>query len=144
MRNKEKYLLVATFLEGNYYYTINNINQTLILFNFKGKNFPRRLKTQLYVEAKFDREQLVTDPVEHNENLEINQELAWELDKKALQQHKLQRSVIKVNCFAVTSDCKKENVGYFVLDIRSAPDYVGVSIKHKKIKIFISKFILET
>jgi hypothetical protein len=51
------------------------------------------------------------------------------LDKKALQQHKLQRSVIKVNCFAASNDGKKENIGYFVLDIRSAPDYIGVSFK---------------
>jgi hypothetical protein len=49
------------------------------------------------------------------------------LDRKALQQHKLQRSVIKVNCFAATNDGKKENIGYFVLDTRSAPDYIGVS-----------------
>ena len=107
MRNKEKYLLVATFS----------------------------------VEAKFDREQLVTDPVEHNENLEINQELAWELDKKALQQHKLNRSVVKVNCLALTSDGKKENVGYFVLDIRSAPDYIGVSSLGAKINAKMNTLI---
>lgn len=101
------------------------------------------------MEAKFDREQLSTDPIEHNESLEINQELAWELDKKALQQHKLQRSVIKVNCFSVSaSDGKKENIGYFVLDIRSAPDYVGVSrtrLGHEMTFYLICRFIkLET
>lgn len=111
MKKQDKYLLVASFLEA--------------------KNFPKRAKTQLIVEAKFDDAQLSSDPVEHNENLEINQELAWELDRKALQQHKLQRSVIKVNCCAITGDLNKENVGYFVLDIRSAPEGIGVCIFDK-------------
>jgi centrosomal protein CEP120 len=105
---KEKYLLVCSFLDG--------------------KNFPRRLKTQFIIEAKFDGEQLTTDPVEHSDNLEINQELAWELDKKTLHAHKLQRSVIKCNCYAIGSaDSKKEMCGYFVLDVRSAPESIGVS-----------------
>lgn len=102
MKTKEKLLLVASFLEG--------------------KNFPKKTKTQFVVEAKFDGEQLTTDPVDHNENLEINQELAWELDKKALQQHKLNRSVIKCTCYTVGNDLKKENVGYFVLDVRTTPE----------------------
>ena len=80
-----------------------------------------RKKTQFVIEAKFDNEQLSSDPVDHDENIEINQELAWELDKKALHQHRLQRSAIKVNCFAV-GESFKENIGYFVLDIRSAAE----------------------
>ena len=73
---KEKYLLVVSFLEG--------------------RQFPRRPKTKLLIEAKFDGEQLATDAVDHVESIEVNQELAWELDKKTLQTHKLQRSCIKV------------------------------------------------
>ena len=76
---KEKYLLVVSFLEG--------------------RQFPRRPKTKLLIEAKFDGEQLSTDPVDHVDSIEVNQELAWELDKKSLQMHKLQRSCIKVSIF---------------------------------------------
>ncbi len=41
--------------------------------------------------------------------------------------HRLQRSAIKANCYAV-GDGFKENVGYIVLDIRSAPEGNGVSL----------------
>ena len=102
----DKYLLVVSFLEG--------------------RNFPKLNKTKLIIEAKFDAEQLTTDPVEHNEIIEVNQELAWELDKKSLQMHKLQRSCIKAICYAV-KESSKENIGYVVLDVRSAPDGLGVS-----------------
>ncbi|CAF0771183.1 unnamed protein product [Brachionus calyciflorus] len=102
-KNIEKYLLVVSFLEG--------------------ENFPNR-SAKFIIEAKFDGEQLSTDPVDHNETIEINQELAWGLDKKSLQLHKLQRSCIKANCFSVT-DTSKENIGYIVLDIRSAPEAHG-------------------
>lgn len=103
-KNKEKHLLVVSFLEG--------------------KNFVKRSRVKFIVEAKFDGEQLGTDPVEHNEVIEINQELAWELDKKSLHMHRLQRSAIKAICYAVT-DSSKENIGYVVLDIRSAPEGIG-------------------
>jgi len=59
---KEKHLLVVSFLEG--------------------KSFTKRHKVKFLIEAKFDGEQLATDPVDHDETIEINQELAWELDKK--------------------------------------------------------------
>ena len=85
----------------------------------------KRSRVKFIVEAKFDGEQLGTDPVEHNEVIEINQELAWELDKKSLHMHRLQRSAIKAICYAVT-DSSKENIGYVVLDIRSAPEGIGV------------------
>lgn len=81
------------------------------------------------IEAKFDGELLTTDPVEHGEVIEINQELAWEIDRKALQLHKLQRSCIKASCFAISENSGKverENVGYVVLDVRSAPENVQV------------------
>lgn len=94
-----------------------------------GNNFPKRARTKFVVEAKFDGEQLSTDPVEHNEVVEINQELAWEIDKKGLQLHKLQRSCIKANCFALNEATGvKEPVGYVVLDVRSAPDGIQVYI----------------
>ncbi|KAH9488810.1 hypothetical protein Btru_064837 [Bulinus truncatus] len=101
MASSTKYLAVISVLEG--------------------RGFPKRSKHQLIVEAKFDGELLATDPVPHVESPDINQELAWELDKKALQQHRLQRSSIKIQCYAYdTETTMKESVGYIVLDLRSA------------------------
>ena len=109
---RDKFLLVVSFIEG--------------------RNFPRRPKCKLVVEARFGGEQLTTDPVDHSDALEINQELAWELDKKSLQMHKLQRSCIKCVCYAIgeSTPALKENIGYLVLDVRSASDGVGKSKFH--------------
>ena len=63
---------------------------------FAGRRFPRRPKHQIIVEAKFDGETLCTDPIDHKESPNFTTELAWELDKKALHQHKLQRTPIKL------------------------------------------------
>ena len=70
------------------------------------------------VDAKFDGEILITDPVEFSSTPDINQELAWELDKKTFQQHKLQRSVIKCNAYVTATSGSRENIGYFMIDIR--------------------------
>lgn len=53
-----------------------------------GRHFPKRPKHLLVVEAKFDGEQLATDPVEHTDQPEFATELAWEIDRKALHQHR--------------------------------------------------------
>jgi len=58
------------------------------LHSFTGRFFPKRPKHMLVVEAKFDGEQLATDPVEHADQPEFATELAWELDRKALHQHR--------------------------------------------------------
>ncbi len=43
------------------------------------------------------------------------------MDKKGLHQHRLQRTSIKVQCYAVDPNTTvKEAVGYVVLDLRSA------------------------
>lgn len=49
---------------------------------------------------------------------DINQELAWELDKKTFQHHKLQRSVIKCNVYSSRPSGERENLGYFILEVR--------------------------
>ncbi|XP_056393317.1 centrosomal protein of 120 kDa isoform X2 [Hyla sarda] len=96
----------------------------------------------LVVEAKFDGEQLSTDPVPHLEQPQFTTELAWELDRKALHQHRLQRTPIKLQCFAVdTLTSAKESVGYVVLDLRAAQEkkqapkwYSLLSSKYTKFK----------
>lgn len=86
-----------------------------------GRGFPKRPRHKIIAEARFDGELLATDPVDHVDTPDFTQELAWELDKKALQQHRLQRTSIKIQCFAVdTHSGLKEPIGYVILDVRSA------------------------
>ncbi|KFO99882.1 Centrosomal protein of 120 kDa, partial [Calypte anna] len=107
-----------------------------------GRYFPKRPKHVLIVEAKFDGEQLSTDPVEHTDEPEFATELAWELDRKALHQHRLQRTPIKLQCFALNpASLAKENIGYIVLDLRSVQEkkqapkwYPLLSNKYTKFK----------
>lgn len=53
------------------------------------------------MEARLAGEALQSDPVEHANKVEISTELAWEMSKKVLQQHKLQRTPIKLVVSAV-------------------------------------------
>lgn len=100
MVEKDKFLVVISVLEG--------------------RRFPKRAKHKIVIEARFDGELLSTDPVDHIEIPNFTQELAWELDKKGLQQHRLQRTSIKIQCYATDgSGTVKEAVGYVVLDLRS-------------------------
>ncbi|NWS82994.1 CE120 protein, partial [Toxostoma redivivum] len=107
-----------------------------------GRCFPKRPKHVLIVEARLDGEQLATDPVEHTDQPEFATELAWELDRKALHQHRLQRTPIKLQCFALDPvSSAKENIGYIVLDLRAAHEkkqapkwYPLLSNKYPKFK----------
>ncbi|RXM96963.1 Centrosomal protein of 120 kDa [Acipenser ruthenus] len=95
-------------------------DQLLIVVSIlEGRHFPRRPRHLLVVETKFDGEQLATDPVDHKDQPQFSTELAWELDRKALHQHRLQRTPIKLQCFAVdVLSSAKESVGYIILDLR--------------------------
>ncbi|XP_065671488.1 centrosomal protein of 120 kDa isoform X3 [Hydra vulgaris] len=96
-------------------------NILLVLSIIEGRHFPKRPHHKLVIEAKFDGEFLTTDLIKHNDNPQFNTELAWEIDKKLLHQHKLQRTPIKLQVYAVEStNLTKELIGYCVLDIRSA------------------------
>ncbi|XP_078107637.1 centrosomal protein of 120 kDa [Sander vitreus] len=99
-------------------------DQLLIVVSIlEGRHFPKSARLSLVVQASFDGEQLATDPVEHRDQPHFSTELAWELDRRTLHQHRLQRTPIKLQCFAVDSVSKKrESVGYIVLDLRSVQD----------------------
>ncbi|NWV09404.1 CE120 protein, partial [Ptilonorhynchus violaceus] len=107
-----------------------------------GRCFPKRSNHMLIVEARLDGEQLATDPVEHTDQPEFATELAWELDRKALHQHRLQRTPIKLQCFALDPiSSAKESIGYIVLDLRAAQEkkqapkwYPLLSNKYPKFK----------
>ncbi|PNJ80335.1 CEP120 isoform 4, partial [Pongo abelii] len=122
---------------------VSKSDQLLIVVSIlEGRHFPKRPKHMLVVEAKFDGEQLATDPVDHTDQPEFATELAWEIDRKALHQHRLQRTPIKLQCFAldpITS--AKETIGYIVLDLRTAQEtkqapkwYQLLSNKYTKFK----------
>ncbi|XP_042729851.1 centrosomal protein of 120 kDa isoform X1 [Lagopus leucura] len=114
----------------------------IVVSVLEGRCFPKRPKHMLIVEAKFDGEQLATDPVEHTDQPEFATELAWELDRKALHQHRLQRTPIKLQCFALDPlSSAKENIGYVVLDLRAVQEkkqtprwYSLLSNKYAKFK----------
>ncbi|OXB62419.1 hypothetical protein ASZ78_014020 [Callipepla squamata] len=125
----------------------------IVVSVLEGRCFPKRPKYMLIVEAKFDGEQLATDPVEHTDQPEFATELAWELDRKALHQHRLQRTPIKLQCLALDPlSSVKENVGYVVLDIRAVQEkkqtpkwYPLLSNKYAKFKSEIKVgVVLET
>uniref|UniRef100_A0A3B4VQM9 Centrosomal protein 120 n=1 Tax=Seriola dumerili TaxID=41447 RepID=A0A3B4VQM9_SERDU len=99
-------------------------DQLLIVVSIlEGRHFPKSPRLSLVVQASFDGEQLATDPVEHREQPQFSTELAWELDRRTLHQHRLQRTPIKLQCFTVDSVSKRrESVGYIVLDLRSVQE----------------------
>ncbi|NXU57883.1 CE120 protein, partial [Turnix velox] len=114
----------------------------IVISVLEGRSFPKRPKHMLVVEAKFDGEQLATDPVEHTAKPEFATELAWELGRKALHQHRLQRTPIKLQCFALDPvSSAKESIGYIVLDLRAVEEkkqapkwYPLLSNKYTKFK----------
>ncbi|XP_040824476.1 centrosomal protein of 120 kDa isoform X2 [Ochotona curzoniae] len=122
---------------------VSKSDQLLIVVSIlEGRHFPKRPKHMLVVEAKFDGEQLETDPVDHSNQPEFATELAWEIDRKVLHQHRLQRTPIKLQCFALDpSSSAKETIGYIVLDLRTAQEtkqapkwYQLLSNKYTKFK----------
>ncbi|XP_037365350.1 centrosomal protein of 120 kDa isoform X3 [Talpa occidentalis] len=122
---------------------VSKSDQLLIVVSIlEGRHFPKRPKHMLIVEAKFDGEQLATDPVDHTDQPEFATELAWEIDRKALHQHRLQRTPIKLQCFALDPlSSAKETIGYIVLDLRTAQEtkqapkwYQLLSNKYTKFK----------
>ncbi|XP_076337105.1 centrosomal protein of 120 kDa-like isoform X2 [Tachypleus tridentatus] len=98
--------------------------QFLIVVNVtQGRNFQARQSHSLVIEAKFDGEVMSTDPIPHTADPDFSTELAWEVDKRSLHLHRLQRTPIKLHCFAINNSTEaKEPVGYVVLDIRPAQE----------------------
>ena len=93
----------------------------VVISVLEGRNFPTRNKHHLVIECKFDGELLATDPVDHVEAPNFTTELAWEMDRRALHQHKMLRTPVKLQCFAVDKATGvRENIGYILLDLRGA------------------------
>jgi len=92
----------------------------------EGRNFLSKPKHDLIIECKFDGELLSTDPVACTHNPDFTTELAWEMERKALHQHRMQRTPVKLQCYVVDQLTKsKQSAGYILLDLR------GVQTKEK-------------
>ena len=64
---------------------------------------------------------LQTDLADHNATIDIHNELAWVIDRKTLAQHRMKRTPVKLQCYAVSKDTGvRELVGYVMLDLRTA------------------------
>ncbi|XP_032233962.1 centrosomal protein of 120 kDa isoform X2 [Nematostella vectensis] len=117
--------------------------QILLVVNIvEGRRFPKRPRHKLIVETKFDGETLSTDPIDHLESPDFQTELAWELDRKLLHRHRMQRTPIKVQCYALDAlTSQKEPIGYVILDLRTAQQkpqrphwYPLLSSKYQRMK----------
>lgn len=71
----------------NFYLSAHSIISTVLVYA-PGRHFPKSLRLSLVVQASFDGEQLATDATEHRDQPQFNTELAWELDRKTLHQHR--------------------------------------------------------
>ena len=92
----------------------------------EGRNFLSKPRHDLIIECKFDGELLSTDPVACTHNPDFTTELAWEMERKALHQHRMQRTPVKLQCYVVDQLSKsKQSAGYILLDLR------GVQTKEK-------------
>ena len=68
------------------------------------RGFPVRPDGLLVVEGRMGGEVLATDPVGlQRQRQEVNTELAWETTRRALQQHRLQRTPIKLQVRVIKS-----------------------------------------
>lgn len=126
---RKRCLVVLSVISGKILlFLINYFAIQLNVKNFLsiGRYFVDDPSTNIIVEAKLDREILSTDPVSHCPNPNFEQELAWEVDRTSLRQYRLQRASIKMQIFSVRgtdSPSTRENLGYVILDIRSATEH---------------------
>lgn len=83
-----------------------------------------RQDLQIFLEARFDEEVLVSDGISfRSSHPDINTELAWEMDRKTLHQFRIERKPIKLQCFVENcSSGERLLIGYSILDVRSAQE----------------------
>ncbi|XP_014671524.1 PREDICTED: centrosomal protein of 120 kDa-like isoform X2 [Priapulus caudatus] len=104
----------------------------LIVQLYRGRDFPRRPQHDIVIAAKFNGEEMRTDPIAHGEQPQNDSELGWQLTTRDLHKHKLQRTPIRVKCYAINRKTKtQDQIGYIVLDIRSAENKQQVPKWHQ-------------
>jgi hypothetical protein len=101
---------------------------------FEGRNFSCYSDASLVIDGIIDGYTLSTDPVPLTAlQLNLQTELAWEMDRKTLHQHKLRHTPIKLQVFTVdNATCTRKHMGYVLLHLRTAnPLGKGLPLWHK-------------
>ncbi|KAI9330751.1 Cep120 protein-domain-containing protein [Obelidium mucronatum] len=76
--------------------------------------------SKLYIQCRFNNEILTTDPTPFSHDPVWDTDLAWEIQQKPLAFLRTQRAKLKVVCFAIDAANKRVQVGYIMLDLRTA------------------------
>ncbi|KAJ3295057.1 hypothetical protein HDU79_009893 [Rhizoclosmatium sp. JEL0117] len=76
--------------------------------------------TKLYIQCRFNNEILTTDPTPFSHDPVWDTDLAWDIQHKPLAFLRTQRAKLKIVCFAIDNRNKRTQVGYVMLDLRTA------------------------
>ncbi|KAJ3045743.1 hypothetical protein HDV00_007869 [Rhizophlyctis rosea] len=93
---------------------------TVLITLFEGRYFVRRPGSKVYVQCRFNDEILTTDPVDHTPKPIWDTELAWDIDTKILGFLRSQRVRLKLICYTIDTQNRREPLGYVMLDLRTA------------------------
>lgn len=100
-----------------------SVEKVLVVVNLlEARHFSRCPDSSLVVDGSLNGEVLSTDPVpQAGLAVHIQTELAWEMEPKALQQHRLHRTPVKLQVFTVDNATRtRKLVGYVLMDLRTA------------------------
>ena len=87
----------------------------------EASRLPQRSNVSFSISVKFGRDVLVTGSFPHEENVTVNEDLAFEISKADLNHHKMLRTPIKLTCIATDNETGAQTpVGYVIVDLRSA------------------------
>ncbi|KAJ1505287.1 hypothetical protein HMI55_001661, partial [Coelomomyces lativittatus] len=96
---------------------------TVMVSILEGRFFPKRPSFRVFIQCTFNKVMLAVDPVSHTASPIWDTELAWDLEARALHFLRSQRSTIKLMCYSLSPQEKKELLGYIVLDLRSTESF---------------------
>ncbi|KAJ3400727.1 hypothetical protein HDU80_006660, partial [Chytriomyces hyalinus] len=106
------------------------MNRVLVTVR-EGRNFsPVRFdgggsESRLYLQCRFNNEILTTDPVPFDEEPVWDTDLAWDISHKPLAFLRTQRAKLKLVCYAIDALNRRVQVGYVMLDLRTAASAVS-------------------
>ncbi|KAJ3396626.1 hypothetical protein HDU80_009890, partial [Chytriomyces hyalinus] len=106
-----------------------SMNRVLVTVR-EGRNFsPVRFdgggESRLYLQCRFNNEILTTDPVPFDEEPVWDTDLAWDISHKPLAFLRTQRAKLKLVCYAIDALNRRVQVGYVMLDLRTAASAVS-------------------
>ncbi|KAJ3278582.1 hypothetical protein HK104_002204 [Borealophlyctis nickersoniae] len=121
MTRSAQYTVLVTVLEGDSRATPLLVPQDpLTEFQRVGRYFPRKPSSKTYIQCRFNNEILTTDPVDQGPTPIWDTELAWDVDTKILSFLRSQRVSLKLMCYSIDAQNRREALGYVMLDLRAA------------------------